>query len=416
MSDRIAFTSCVENKRLFALKRSFGNQLQAISACETEFAGTLGPIRSAVEFNEVIQGIVEAELFFENNDEVNRYLIGLEAKNGQGNGGGNTSAFSFINGTDTGGLDLFQDGVGSFPWAFNQPNNNLAFTENCAASRFETIDTSGLLHDFNCNLGFDGAICRSPCNTRQIDIPINKTLFKIVIENEIEGAVTPNQAVDRCSLFLDEFDDPMKLGPIQGELEFNEIIDQLTASPEFLTIVQENINIDITLDLRVPVRNRDRSEINTTDYLFLDEDLDADGLEFFHGPIGRFPWAPNEPNNRLGIQNCVHLVAIQVPDPESVIFRLFDRECEGRLADAFLCRGQTNFDVKDDADNDNPNNDEIDDLDDISNVENDQFELVALVMSVIFLSSLFIFFVSWVKHFATLRKFKRKLLETQADH
>lgn len=182
-SERIAFTGCVNNERLFALSRGFGSQTSAVDACVNEFQATLGPIRNELEFTEIINAVRVADPLIIDLENVD-YLIGLEAKNGQNEDGGNTSVFSFIDESDNEGLDFFHGDQGEFPWDSRSQPNNANGVQNCAASRYRASNNfSGLVNDLPCERDFQGAICRTACSNTEIDISFDDVLFKVVLEN-----------------------------------------------------------------------------------------------------------------------------------------------------------------------------------------------------------------------------------------
>lgn len=79
MNGRTAFTQCIENERLFVLQRDFHSQEEAILACETEFQGTLEPIKSEEELKEITRVIANT---MELNNDINRaFLLDIENKN-----------------------------------------------------------------------------------------------------------------------------------------------------------------------------------------------------------------------------------------------------------------------------------------------------------------------------------------------
>lgn len=357
MSEKVAFSACIDNERVFAFSRALATQDEAIEICEDDFQGTLGPIRSSEDFIDLHDTIFlsEIEPLIDNQNFDTNFLIGLEAPVRPADDQ-DTTLFRFIDSADDEGLDFFHVDAGLFPWdslVLNQNQgldsqpNNLNANQDCAMMRFNSnfggIESNGLLHDRSCTRGFEGAICRSNCVLDEINVDVGESRFKVVIEEEAAGVVTAVQALNWCAVFDDDFDQSLTLGPVRGEDEFLALTSNLRSNSVLIAHVEAFGSARIALDLRVPIdliEPRLQNPADTSVFRFLDEDPNALGLDFFHGDAGSFPWGENEPNNLNNDENCINLVFEPSGDDDEVLnFFLEDVSCNQQRSQGFLCRG-----------------------------------------------------------------------------
>lgn len=206
----IAFTSCINNERLVAVDDIFSNEAAARSFCDSfSSSSTLGPILGEQEFIEITDALKDEGNFVNFNNEINlKISIGLESISTRPEGSEDTTVFGFSQSTDFEGIDFFHGQPGMFPWSFGQPNN-FDGVQNCANLVYRNDNgfvTNGRINDLSCDQLLNGAICRTECFLSEFDYPIanSSDVMKFVLENEVEGSVTINQASNRCSLLSDE--------------------------------------------------------------------------------------------------------------------------------------------------------------------------------------------------------------------
>lgn len=153
---------------------TFGlTQDQAIENCQSfaEDSFTLGPIQDRFEFDTVRSIIQQSKVVFPVdrllNDHQLGFFVGLEAGNGQEVGGGNTSAFTFVDpSANLEFLDFYHVQFGTSPWGPGEPNN-LNEEQSCGhmffSNNLETgITRNGVMDDASCDSS-SGFICRGPC-------------------------------------------------------------------------------------------------------------------------------------------------------------------------------------------------------------------------------------------------------------
>lgn len=352
---RTAFSRCISNQRLFIIPES-ATQSEAQTNCEA-FKSSLGPIRSASEYNETVKIIFEAERIEDLLDFELQYFIGLEA--GEINGPilepSDTTAFQFLNevgdGRDDVALEFYHVEAGEFPWddlnIDAQPNNAAGLAVSCGGIRFSNQNEgSGLLHDIDCNNNLNGGVCRGSCLVTEADLILDANFFKIVFENENEGVATSNQAIDRCSFFQDQNDKPLVLGATTNKNELDLLINSLSENSITQEILTTEESFRVALGLKVP-ESLEMEPIDTSSFLFLDEDVDAAGLDFFQVDVGEFPWKANEPNNVEGDEHCA-LLELSFGNNEQIEAFIVSAPCR-ELTHAMLCVSVDNVVQEDEA-------------------------------------------------------------------
>lgn len=152
------------------------SQDQAQSECanfDDNFA--LGPIISVDEYNTVRTFLQEDDTLFPFDRTVEEhdigFFVGLEALDGQEQGGGDTTVFNFVESSfnlNEEALDFYHTAAGEFPWSSetNEPNN-VRGDQNCAHLLFFkdiSFEIDGFLDDIECDSS-TGFICRGLCET-----------------------------------------------------------------------------------------------------------------------------------------------------------------------------------------------------------------------------------------------------------